>query len=758
MPLAPLRIATDGGPSSHVLDLRAAAKPARSGKFFTLPEKFEALRGHNFLPGAVHEFSSRLKAKSHLLGWDEYSLSFLFLPPLFATIKLIEMLVNGRLRTFVIRLLPKREVCWASLRFALLVLLLLFGLKLFFFVPIKIAVWERQLTSSSKELLSSFEKGGSAFSQGDMKNARLSFLQAKSALLVIDASMGSLTKIVSSIGQHVPILGGALGLPAVSLVVGNEISQATLAFTAGFSAMVRFFGGHPQASVFSEAQGQMKLAHHHAKAALASLNGLDIKHLPGDLRLSFQELQTQLAGIVPVLGSLPDRLRLMHALLAGERFTRYLIVFQNNAELRPAGGFAGSFALVDVDRGKLKRIEIPGGGSYDLQGGLSLRVAAPEPLKRFRPRWEFQDTNWFSDWPSSARTMMAFYENAGGPTVDGALMLTTSALEELLGVLGPLDIPEQRMQLTKENAFTTIQSVVESKAARRSKRPKAVLGSIVTALMKRVFAISPAEVERLLPVFEDLIRARHIAIYLKDEQQQQAVLASGLAAEVRENPSGDYFAFVAANIGGGKSDREIEDTIDLATTVRQDGHIERTLRLTRAHHGRPGAPFVGVTNISYLRFYVPSGATLLSAQGFSSEARLAADRHQEEGEEDLASHPLVQERPGVGTVDPESRVRITEEFGKTVFGNWLIVQPGQTADIELRYQLPFSFPLIDEVARYTLLVQKQPGTRAQNVNFNFALPSGWSVLQAAPESLAYEGAKSVPLNQDRVFALLFTRS
>lgn len=628
MPSAPVRIATCGGSSSHVLDLRADAKLAASGKVLTLPEKFEALRGHNFLPGVVHDWSRRLAARIEESGFGEVFLGSVVLPPLLSIIALFETLARCRFSSLVFPLLPRRAALLAATRFAMVVFAVLLSLKLLFVLPPKVA-------------------------------------------------------------RHIQ--------------------------------------------------------HFRIRAAAAAA--------------AFEYGRRTVSVLGPTLAALPDRLRLAASLMGQQRLMRYLVVFQNNAELRPAGGFAGSFALVDVDQGKLKRIEIPGGGSYDLQGGLTLRVAAPEPLKRFRSRWEFQDTNWFSDWPSSARTMMAFYENAGGPTVDGALMLTTSALEELLGVLGPLDIPEQRMQLSKENAFITIQSVVESKTARKSKRPKVVLGSIVAALMKRVSAISPAEVERLLPVFEDLIRARHVAIYLKDEQQQQAVLASGLAAEVRENPGGDYLSFVAANIGGGKSDREIEDTLDLATSVTRDGNIERTLRLMRTHHGRPGAPFVGVPNISYVRFYVPRGATLLSAKGFSSEVGLAVGRRQEEGEEDLAVFPLVQERPGVGTVDPESRVRITEEFGKTVFGNWLIIQPGQTAEVRLRYQLPFSLPLTDEVARYTLLVQKQPGTRAQNVNFHFALPSGWSVLSAAPESrFVEEGFRSVPLDRDRTFALLFTRS
>ncbi len=755
MPSKPLSVGALGDPSAHVLNLRDARGGADSAP--SLPGDFKKLRHINFIPAAIHDRSVRWRQRFQESGWDELALGLLIAPPVVIVLTLAESLGASRLAR-ALPVFPRKDAVRGAAMFLLLALLLVLPVKLFFVLPSHLMLWRQQLTEQSAMAVSQFEGGASALVAGDAQGARESFLSALDRLRELASSVGVLATAASAGGGRLPLIGAAVDSPLAGVEVGRELAAAGVFFTDGLTLLTHGFGHAADAAALEKAQDALRAAHTHAAAAAAAFDRVDVRQFPSDMAAKAASARKELAGLLPSLATLPDRVGLLSNLLGQQRLMRYLLVFENNAELRPGGGFAGSIALVDVDRGRLTHIEVPQGGSYDLQGSQKLELAAPEPLKRFHARWEFQDTNWFSDWPTSARTMMTFYEKGGGPSVDGVIALTTTSLEELLAVTGPIALPRQHVTLSKENAFTVLESAIQQQNATGSVRPKAVLRPAMEALLARVFAMGPNELARLLPGLERLVRGRHLMVYLADPAQQHAAVTAGLAGEIRDNPGGDYLSVVSANIGGGKSDRVIEDTVSLETTVEADGHVEGLVRVHRTHHGSAGEPFVGVPNISYLRFYVPEGSTLISASGFIPEARFAAVGHADPSANlQLAADPTVEERPGVGTVDPKSGTRITEEFGKTVFGNWFMVDPATSGGVELRYRLPFTLPLTSGVSRYTLLVQKQPGTQGQTFRVHLVLPVGWVAAASAPRTIQESGSAEASLDRDQVFAVLLVQ-
>lgn len=752
----PLSVSADGNPSAHVLNLRALHEKTDTSA--PLPRNFHELRGFNFVPAAVHDRSARLTRRLQESGWDNMPFGSLIGPPALAVMSVCESLGASRFG-MLLPVFPRRDAVRGAAIFFLLCLLIALPVKLMFVLPAHMALWRQQVMGKSSLALMRFEGAARALEQGDVQGARSSFLEAQDRIREVENSVGVLGQAAGTVGGYVPMVGNAVRSPLASLDVGTELASAGVFFTDGLTALTHLFSAPPDALALPKAHDAFFAAHAHAAAAARAFTRVDVNQLPADMAVKAGSFRDNLASLLPSLAALPDRVNLVATLLGHERLMRYLIVFENNAELRPAGGFAGSIALVDVDRGRLRHIEIPQGGSYDLQGSQHLLFAAPEPLERFHQRWEFQDTNWFSDWPTSARTMMTFYEKAGGPSVDGVIGLTTTALEELLASLGPVTVPSRHLTLTKENAFFVLQSAIEQEHAAGSVRPKAVLRPVMEALLDRVFALDQKTFVQLLPGLERLMRGRHLMVYAVDPALERSIIAAGLGGEIRENSGSDYLSVVSANIGGGKSDRVVEDVMSVETNVGTDGTLESTVRLQRTHHGISGTPFVGVPNISYLRFYVPHGSVLLSATGFTPEAGLAAAGHvQNTSDLHLAVSPTVQERPGVGTVDAGSRTRITEEFGKTVFGQWLSVDPASSATVELRYRLPFSLPLTTGTAQYTLLVQKQPGTQGQTFHFHIVLPPDWIVQAAEPQSLQEDDSVTASMDRDHVFGALLTHT
>ncbi len=651
----------------------------------------------------------------------------------------------------------RREHLRRATAFFFIALLLLVGLKTALSAPEKIAVIKAHLLQRLTPTIGAALDGATALSNGQFAEAHDTFTSVHRNFDELTSSFGRLGTFTATIARSLPIVGAEVGSSVALVDVGKDVSSAAAAFSEGAAELPALLGGRslPEGGrVLREALRNTKAHLAHAAAGFATV---DVHALPASLQAPLQTFGQELNAVVAVTDTLPERVDLVMTLLGHTRTMRYLVAFENNAELRPAGGFFGSFALMDLDRGKIVRLEIPGGGTYDLRAGLPFHLRSPEPLQKLRAQWEFQDTNWFPDWPTSAQTMITFYEKSGGPTVDGAIAITTSFFEDLLGVVGPVDVPERGGQITAENAFLSLQSEVESTSARATKKPKTVLGLVAPRILERLFSTKRDAFPQVLSFLERAVEARHLQIYVKDQALRAGIEQAGLGGQMRENPHGDYLSMVSANIGGGKSDRVIQDAADLTLTVSAAGTLQQTLRFRRTHAGRPGAPFVGVTNISYLRFYVPAGSVLLSAKGFTpSLALMKKSAHEEDQAEPvpLQDDLRVQERAGAGSIDPVSRTRITSEFGKTVFGNWLVVDPGNTAEVELTYQLPFTVPPGDALAPYTLLVQKQAGKVGDTISFHVVLPSNGSILWGTSDALAEPNPVSVPLDRDRIIGML----
>ena len=141
----------------------------------------------------------------------------------------------------------------------------------------------------------------------------------------------------------------------------------------------------------------------------ANFSSVREENIPFEYREEFSRMRGALHTLSGNMKDITDLGDGILRIFAKDQLRRYLVVFQNNTELRATGGFIGSFALVDFANGKIKHIEIPTGGPYDLAGSLRETVMSPQPLHIVNPIWQFQDANWFPDFPTSAKKIMWFY-------------------------------------------------------------------------------------------------------------------------------------------------------------------------------------------------------------------------------------------------------------------------------------------------------------------------------------------------------------
>ncbi len=496
-----------------------------------------------------------------------------------------------------------------------------------------------------------------------------------------------------------------------------------------------------------------------------NLLNVDIAQVPAAYQDQFSQISTELPAFV---ASLSDFLRFsqtIETLLGANDPMRYLVLFQNDTEIRPTGGFIGSFAEITINHGAIENISIPGGGSYDLQGTLSAFVEAPAPLQLINARFEFQDGNWFPDFPTSAKKLLWFYDASNGPTVDGVIALNASYMAEMLALLGSIDMPEYDRTITSDNFLLETQKIVELECDREENKPKQFIADLAPKLLDK---IEEASTETFLDVLEKVgegFTEKEIQVYVKNPKLMHMITELGYDGAIKQT-AGDYLMIIDANIGGGKTDGTIRESVALDIHIQNDGSFENTLTITREHPGAKGDLFSGVNNVDYLRVYVPEGATLLSATG---DFTPPDDSLFEKSDLDLEFDPDLQQIQTAVSKDTTSGTDISQEFGKTVFGNWIQTKPGATSTVQFKYRLPFSLQeekpeglwnKLTEWAQgkkhltYTMLLQKQSGANNRTVSLRLFQNEKFIPLWASDQALL-EDTLTVNNQADLFVATLF---
>lgn len=490
--------------------------------------------------------------------------------------------------------------------------------------------------------------------------------------------------------------------------------------------------------LFAESSESAKVAGREIDEAIASLDDVRTGDIPEEYRAKFVELKNMLPRVRSALASVEKNTPAIIDMLGGNGPRKYLFLFENNQELRATGGFIGSYGLLDMKDGVIRKFFVD--GIFNPDGQLSVDIIPPEPIRKISAGWSLHDSNWFLDFPTSAEKAMYFYGKTGGPTVDGVIAFTPEVMRRLLAVTGPIDMPEYGVTVTADNFIETIQYEVEVDYDKEENRPKKILSDLAPILLERMFsAKSGKDMLGFLTVLDASLREKDILLYSTHDDVESIYDAMGWSGRVRQTAL-DYLSVVNSNINGYKTDGVIDESISHRSKIDADGRIVDTVTITRRHNGGDTQyDWWNHVNADYMRVYVPKGSELLSAKGYTRETVESPVDYDALGFE---RDELVSSIESTRRVDPDSGTQIFEESGKTVFGNWVYVSPKESVTVEYTYALPFQLDMSSKELPVSLLVQKQPGTI--NVSFDSSLefPEERDVSWKSSDDISVQSGKA----------------
>lgn len=411
------------------------------------------------------------------------------------------------------------------------------------------------------------------------------------------------------------------------------------------------------------------------------------------IRFWLEEIQRILTETSPLVSRGKEVLELAPKILGSPKRT-YLVIFQNDAELRATGGFITGYSLMTVEGGRILSNDF-GTGAHVAQ--TTSYIKPPDPLGKYLrvPTWHFQDANYSPDFPTTSEELLEMWGLSKLSPVSGVVSINTTTVSKLLGVVGPISLPGYEQDLrgytglpescqvgggsfTEENLLCKLEYYVEKFEPERiaqesgivtTEARKEMLGRLSNTLLEKI-RLAPADVTiKLIDLIFVLLAEKDLMVYAEDDREQELFRDLGYAGDIKAS-DGDYLHVSDSNFGGLKTNMFLEESVEQELNKLEDGTWRKTVNI-KYFNPQPYDNWLSGNYKDFVRLYAPVGSKLVRIEGASQEW---------------------------GS---------WEELGKTVFGAFFTVWPQAEHTLTFIYDLPIG--LVGE-KEYKLLVQKQAAT------------------------------------------------
>ncbi len=584
--------------------------------------------------------------------------------------------------------------------------------------------------------VSKLEQGKDKLASENLEEAQSKFELALRSFQDSQKLVGDTNVLIQATASVLPAGKDAQNL----LRAGSAGSEAAVHLTKLFAALKALHmdatgfhadnGGESIVGVQAEFAA-VRQAIHEAATSSSKVNSA---HVPEGARQKFEQARTELLLLDGSLETVGSALDVIVALSSGHK--HILVLLQNSNELRPSGGFPGTYGAFDVENGTIVKQTIS--SIYDLDGQLVSKYTPPLPLFAVNNRWYMRDSNWFASFPESAEVLSTFYEEEAHVTPDVVVAITPQLATNLLKLTGPISVPGYTTPLDADNFIEVTQVETSLQYDKEENKPKKMLSEFFPIFLNKLASFPKEDMPSVLLSLQKSFASKDIQMYARD-----GVLAEKLRSLSWDgrlvDTARDYLSIVSTNLGGTKTDLAMSQSVQLKTAVSSTGVLTNTLTIVRSN---PLPHVKGLENKDFMRIYVPEGSKLISSKGFSY-----MDLDVKYGTT-AEPHPKVAEWESHTVKEVASGMLVGQEAGKTFFGNWVNLEGGQRQTLEIVYELPFTIEALDRVS---LAVQKQAGANPYVLSYGVDAPGRTIVWATDSTAAGHSLTKELDIDRDRFF-------
>ncbi|QQG41910.1 MAG: DUF4012 domain-containing protein [Candidatus Woesebacteria bacterium] len=523
--------------------------------------------------------------------------------------------------------------------------------------------------------------------------------------VLIAKTLFAIGKNSSLVFTNIPVIGRVYKESAFASTVGTTSSEMILSASSAVNDGIVLFnnilGDKPYDSAEIGKNIKVNVDFLYRELSLMQSETQDgIKSglfLPSYLseKVNFEKYKNMLVQGSVLAENLPDILG------KGQKKT-YLVLFQNNMELRPTGGFIGSYGVLSLDSGRLNELNV--NDVYSADGQLKGHVEPPAPLKEHlgQANWWLRDSNWDPDFPTSAQRAEWFLNKETDQQVDGVVALDLDIVKDILSFTGPIFLPDYNLTISDKNLYETTQSEVQDNFFPGTHKKASFLTALSRQLLFEIGKTEGKNKGSLLKAFVENLDERHIQAYFHSSKLEDPILMLGWGGAVGEFSCGedcyqDSVGLVEANLGFNKSNYFISRKVGLSVNMNK----ENVIRTLNVNYHNSASPVLGPSGRYgvYLRVVLPPDTNSVTV------SKVSGDNEEQ--------------------ISPE----ITMVKNRKEAGIWLTVLPEQ--DLDVKFIWKSDIPENTQLSGYGIYIRKQAGVSDDpwSINLGFTLTK--------PESFRY---------------------
>lgn len=395
----------------------------------------------------------------------------------------------------------------------------------------------------------------------------------------------------------------------------------------------------------------------------------------------------------------------------------YIVLFQNNMELRPTGGFMGSYGRIRVERGSITLVKIE--DIYTPDGQLAGHTDPPWPIQSaFGQGWfKLRDSNFDPDFTKSAKTIVWFFEQGHEPKVDGIVAINLNFLQSMLDLVGPVYLLDEPEPITSQNFYKKTQKIVEKDFFPGSIAKRTFLSKLGSQVFMTLNNLPLTQKIRIPAIIFQQLKEKQILFVMFDEKVSEWLRArrfDGAIENMTRSKNSDYLSLFESNLGANKANCCIKRQARLKLETQNETLIHTlTLEYQNTNPTTLKKPpqYWGGAYVNFLRIGIPIDAQINSLEvgGIPYPISnldagdmklnlidLISSQTEEKQQGFIASQELASKR-----VDIDRRTQVGIKF----IGFFVLVDALESKQVVLKYQS-------DATSSSRMYVQKQSGIDA----------------------------------------------
>lgn len=433
----------------------------------------------------------------------------------------------------------------------------------------------------------------------------------------------------------------------------------------------------------------------------------------------YKDRLTQASGMI----SKAKRLTPFLSELLAEKGTRkYLLLFANNMELRPGGGFIGSYGVLtmtDLTFSDLQVYDV-----YDADGQLTAHVEPPAPIKNYlsQPHWFLRDSAFSPDFYENYFQAKYFLDKEKQLTdFSGGILVTTTAIKNILAAYGDLYVPDYGEKVNADNFYLKTQLYAEKNFFPGSTQKKSFLSALTRQILVNLETVS--ERQLAAQVFKSA-EEKQLVFYFEMEDLQKIVDSYYWAGRIIEpqcppqveNCYTDFMFPYDANLGVNKANFFMNRAMETKINIDAEGIIHSSLTVKFRNEAIQDV-FPGGNYRNYFQILIPRDSVLNAI-----------------------------------TVDGAQVHDFDQDIGQfKKIGFFIEIPVHSTREVTVEYQSMKGFKKGKAV--YQLLFQKQIGSINNDMSLQITLPPGMFLVNQNFSPLVNQNQinYNTELSADKIF-------